>query len=77
MGIDWTPLALHELNSPIGGMYKAMITACPAKRMSSPDEVAVAANFLHGPDAAFITGSDLLIDGGIISDMLAGLLPTP
>jgi NAD(P)-dependent dehydrogenase (short-subunit alcohol dehydrogenase family) len=58
-------------------MYKAMIKACPAKRMSSPDEVAVAANFLLDPDAAFITGSDPLIDGGIISDMLAGLLPTP
>jgi NAD(P)-dependent dehydrogenase (short-subunit alcohol dehydrogenase family) len=76
-GIVLTPLALHELNSPIGEMYRAMIEASPAKRMSSPDEIAVAANFLLGPDAAFVTGSDLLIDGGVISAMLAGLLPTP
>ena len=76
-GIVLTPLALHELNSPIGEMYKAMIEASPAKRMSSPDEIAVAANFLLGPDAGFVTGSDLLIDGGVISAMLAGLLPTP
>ncbi len=76
-GIISTPLAQHELNSPIGDMYRAMIEASPAKRMASPDEVAVAANFLLGPDAAFVTGSDLLIDGGVISAMLAGLLPTP
>lgn len=76
-GIVLTPLALHELNSPIGEMYRAMIEASPAKRMSSPDEIAVAANFLLGPDAGFVTGSDLLIDGGVISAMLAGLLPTP
>jgi NAD(P)-dependent dehydrogenase (short-subunit alcohol dehydrogenase family) len=76
-GIVLTPLALHELNSPIGEIYKAMIEASPAKRMSSPDEIAVAANFLLGPDAGFVTGSDLLIDGGVISAMLAGLLPTP
>ena len=76
-GIVLTPLALHELNSPIGEMYKAMIEASPAKRLSSPDEIAVAANFLLGPDAGFVTGSDLLIDGGVISAMLAGLLPTP
>ena len=76
-GIVATPLAQHELNSPIGDMYRAMIEASPAKRMASPDEIAVAANYLLGPDAGFITGTDLLIDGGVISAMLAGLLPTP
>ena len=63
-GIISTPLAQHELNSPIGDMYRAMIEASPAKRMASPDEVAVAANYLLGPDAGFVTGTDLLIDGG-------------
>ena len=76
-GIISTPLAQHELNSPIGDMYRAMIEASPAKRMASPDEIAVAANCLLGPDAGFITGTDLLIDGGVISAMLADLLPTP
>lgn len=58
-------------------MYRAMIGASPANRIASPDEVAVAANFLLGPDAGFITGTYLLIDGGVISAMLAGPLPTP
>jgi NAD(P)-dependent dehydrogenase (short-subunit alcohol dehydrogenase family) len=76
-GIIATPLAQHELNSPIGEIYRAMIEASPAKRMASPDEIAVAASYLLGPDAGFVTGSDLLIDGGVIAAMRAGLLPNP
>jgi NAD(P)-dependent dehydrogenase (short-subunit alcohol dehydrogenase family) len=76
-GIVSIPLAQHELNSPFGDMYRAMIEASPAQRMASPDEIAVSANYLLGGDAGFVTGTDLLIDGGVISAMLAGLLPTP
>jgi NAD(P)-dependent dehydrogenase (short-subunit alcohol dehydrogenase family) len=76
-GIIVTPLALHELNSEIGDMYRAMVDASPAKRMAPPDEIAVAASFLLGPDACFVTGSDLLIDGGVIAGMKTGTLPTP
>lgn len=73
-GIIATPLAQHELNSPIGDGYRAMIAASPAGRMAPPDEIAIAASFLLGPDAGFITGSELLIDGGVIAAMRAGLL---
>ncbi len=76
-GIVVTPLALHELNSEIGGMYRAMVDTSPAQRMAPPEEIAIAASFLLGPDAAFITGSDLLIDGGVIAAMKTGVLATP
>jgi NAD(P)-dependent dehydrogenase (short-subunit alcohol dehydrogenase family) len=76
-GIIATPLAQHELNSPIGDIYRTMIEVSPAKRMASPDEIAVAASYLLGPDAGLVTGSDLLIDGGVIAAMRAGLLPNP
>jgi len=76
-GIVVTPLAQHELNSPIGGMFRAMVNASPARRMAPPDEIAVAAAFLLGPDATFITGSDLLIDGGVIAAMKTGALASP
>lgn len=76
-GIIMTPLAQHELNSEIGDMYRAMMTASPSKRMAPPEEIAIAASFLLGPDAGFITGSDLLIDGGVIAAMRIGKLPTP
>lgn len=76
-GIIAAPLAQHELNSPIGDVYRGMIAASPSKRMASPDEVAAAAAYLLGPDAGFITGSDLLMDGGVNAAMHAGLLPSP
>lgn len=76
-GIVVTPLAAHELASPSGDIFRAMVEASPSKRMASPEEIAVAANFLLGPDAGFITGSDLLIDGGVVAAMRAGKLPTP
>lgn len=76
-GIIVTPLAQHELNSEIGEIYRAMVAASPVKRMAPPDEIATAAAYLLGPDAGFVTGSDLLIDGGVIAAMKAGKLPTP
>jgi NAD(P)-dependent dehydrogenase (short-subunit alcohol dehydrogenase family) len=76
-GIIVTPLARHELESEIGDMYRTMVQASAVKRMAPPDEIAAAASFLLGPDAGFITGSDLLIDGGVIAAMRAGKLPTP
>jgi NAD(P)-dependent dehydrogenase (short-subunit alcohol dehydrogenase family) len=76
-GIIVTPLAQHELNSEIGDGYRAMIAASPSKRMAPPEEIAVAASYLLGPDAGFITCSDLLIDGGVIAAMRAGKLPVP
>lgn len=36
----------------------------PLGRMAEPDEVASAVMFLASEEAAFITGGDLLIDGG-------------
>jgi len=32
----------------------------------------VVAAFLLGPDASFVTGSDILIDGGVIAAIRAG-----
>jgi NAD(P)-dependent dehydrogenase (short-subunit alcohol dehydrogenase family) len=76
-GIIATPLAQHEMASESGPIYRAMIAASPAKRMASADEVASVAAFLLGPEAGFITGSDILMDGGVIPAMRAGRLDNP
>ncbi len=66
-GIIVTPLAKDELTGPRGEGYQRMIEGSAARRAGTPDEVGVLAALLMGPDGAFITGSDFLIDGGVTS----------
>jgi NAD(P)-dependent dehydrogenase (short-subunit alcohol dehydrogenase family) len=37
----------------------------PVRRAGTPDEVGNGAALLMGPDGAFITGSDFVMDGGV------------
>lgn len=71
-GIIVTPLAYDEFNAN-GDGYQAMIDASAASRVASSDEIADAAAFLLGEHASFITGTDLLIDGGVIASIRTGL----
>lgn len=64
-GIVMTPLARNELSGPRGAGYRRMIQSCPAGRSGTPDEVGSVAALLMGPDGGFITGSDVLMDGGV------------
>jgi len=64
-GIIITPLARDELTGPRGPGYRRMIELCPAGRAGTPDEVGAVGALLMGPDGAFITGSDFLMDGGV------------
>jgi len=64
-GIIITPLARDELEGPRGAGYRRMIELCPAGRAGTPDEVGTVGALLMGPEGAFITGSDFLMDGGV------------
>ena len=44
---------------------KAILTGIPLGRMAAAQEVAAAVAFLAGPDAAYITGAVLPVDGGL------------
>ena len=71
-GIIMTPLAMDELNSAAGEAYQRMIKASAAGRVGTPDEIGATAAFLMGRDGSFITGTDLLIDGGVIASIAGG-----
>ena len=73
-GIIVTPLALDEFNGPRGDFYKNMFAKCTAHRPGTADEVANVAQLLLGPQGAFITGSDILIDGGATASYFYGPL---
>jgi NAD(P)-dependent dehydrogenase (short-subunit alcohol dehydrogenase family) len=76
-GIVITPLAVDELTGPRGEGYRRMLEHSPAGRAGTPDEVATVANLLLGPDGAWITGSDFLMDGGVTAAYFYGdLAPT-
>jgi NAD(P)-dependent dehydrogenase (short-subunit alcohol dehydrogenase family) len=71
-GIIITPLANDELTGPRGEGYRRMISLSPAGRAGTPDEVGNVGALLMGPDGAFITGSDFLMDGGVTASYWYG-----
>ena len=73
-GIVITPLAKDELTGPRGEGYRRMIELCPVGRAATPDEVGTVGALLMGPDGAFITGSDFLMDGGVTASYWYGEL---
>jgi NAD(P)-dependent dehydrogenase (short-subunit alcohol dehydrogenase family) len=64
-GIIITPLANDELKGPRGEGYRALIHASVAKRAGTPDEVGTVGALLMSEAGTFITGSDILMDGGV------------
>lgn len=73
-GIIVTPLAVDEFNGPRGDFYKDMFTRCPAKRPGTADEIANVAELLLSERGAFITGADILADGGATASWRYGPL---
>ena len=73
-GIIVTPLAIDEFNGPRGDVYKNMFAKCPAGRPGTADEAGALAEFVMGPQGAFITGSDFLMDGGATASYYYGAL---
>ena len=46
--------------------------AAPLGRMGSPDDVAGAIAYLASDDASFVTGTSLLVDGGLLAKVPTG-----
>ena len=59
-------MAYDEFNAA-GEAYQKMIEASAMQRVGNPAEIAAAATFLLSDQASFITGTDLLVDGGMIA----------
>jgi NAD(P)-dependent dehydrogenase (short-subunit alcohol dehydrogenase family) len=68
-GIIATPMGRAELAGPFGDVMRAMIDRSGTGRIGTPDDVAAAVEFLASPAASFITGTDLLVDGGVVAAM--------
>jgi NAD(P)-dependent dehydrogenase (short-subunit alcohol dehydrogenase family) len=71
-GIIITPLAKEELSGPRGAGYRRMLEASPVGRAGTPDEVGNVGALLMSEQGAFITGSDILMDGGVTASYRFG-----
>jgi NAD(P)-dependent dehydrogenase (short-subunit alcohol dehydrogenase family) len=72
-GVISTTMGLQELNGESGKVIQAMIDMSAAGRIGTPDDIAAAVDFLLGPAASFITGADLIVDGGVTAAVKAGM----
>lgn len=61
-GLTATPMTDGLLDAP--GVPEAYMERIPLNRPAEPAEIAAAATFLASDDAAYITGDNLIIDGG-------------
>jgi NAD(P)-dependent dehydrogenase (short-subunit alcohol dehydrogenase family) len=50
------------------GYIDSQMGRCPAGRRKDPDELVAAVVFLAGPAAGYITGTTLVVDGGLTAD---------
>ena len=67
---------LLQLKGSRGDGYLRMMNISAVGRAGTPDEVGTVGALLMGPDGAFITGSDLLMDGGVAAFFwFGGLAP--
>jgi meso-butanediol dehydrogenase / (S,S)-butanediol dehydrogenase / diacetyl reductase len=58
-----TPIAA-KLNTDIEGGYKYFTKDVPLRRAAQPSEIAGLCSYLASDDSAFMTGSEVVIDGG-------------
>jgi NAD(P)-dependent dehydrogenase (short-subunit alcohol dehydrogenase family) len=72
-GVISTAMGNQELDGSSGAVIKAMIDGSGAGRIGTPDDIAAAVEFLLSPAASFITGTDLVVDGGITGAVKAGM----
>ncbi|MEU6361385.1 SDR family oxidoreductase [Streptomyces albidoflavus] len=73
-GVIATPMGQQELDGASGRTMRAMVAASGTGRLGTPEDIAEAAAFLLGPGASFITGNDLLVDGGVVAALRSGRL---
>ncbi|MFT4231163.1 MAG: SDR family oxidoreductase [Leucobacter sp.] len=75
-GIISTKMGRQELSGESGAGMRAMVEGSSTGRLGSPDDIAAAVEFLLSDAAALITGTDLLVDGGVVAGVKSGRVDT-
>jgi NAD(P)-dependent dehydrogenase (short-subunit alcohol dehydrogenase family) len=65
IGVRVNAVAPGEIETAMTGPeYDVLIPRIPMKRMGSPEDVAAVMFYLCGPDAGYVTGTEIFITGG-------------
>ena len=68
-GMVRTPLSESFYRVP--GILDARAAAVPLRRVGAPADIADVAAFLASPRAAYVTGQDIVVDGGFSQTLMA------
>jgi len=68
-GLIDTPMGRQELEQQVE--MQGMLAATPVGRLGQPDEVAAVVGYLLSDTASFVSGIDVLVDGGMVQGLLA------
>lgn len=67
-GVISTGAGRQEIEGPAG----KFIASSPVSRVGTPQDIVNAVSFLASAESSFITGNDILVDGGVVSSLKWG-----
>ncbi|MFM8863216.1 MAG: SDR family oxidoreductase [Acidimicrobiia bacterium] len=70
-GVIDTPMAARE--EAVGPMIAQLMETTPLHREGTADELAAVVDFLCSTDASYITGVDIVVDGGTTAGLASGV----
>ncbi len=70
-GLTVTPGTATAYAKP--GAREARAARVPLRRLAEPEDIAAALSMLIGPDAAYVHGHELVVDGGLLNTLMPSL----